>query len=71
MGLFTLPINECHVKLVLKNQHALLHTIISQLNSEQLLQRLNPLHLLHSSEHQSSIAPLALPHTSSMERNHG
>ena len=34
---------------------------------EHLLQRLNPLHLLLSSEHRSSTAPLAPPHTSSME----
>ena len=34
MGLFTPPINKCHVRLVLKNQYALAHTIISQLNSK-------------------------------------
>ena len=34
MGLFTPPRNECHVRLVLKNQYTLSHTIISQLNSK-------------------------------------
>ncbi|KAK9995025.1 hypothetical protein SO802_024728 [Lithocarpus litseifolius] len=61
MGLFTPPINEYHVRWVLKNQYTLTHTNISLLNSkssnthtrfrpeELLLQRLNPLHLLLSS----------------------